>query len=67
MNPSETQTVTAEFNLTLINLVLQDAGEEDNTFRVVMEPKAEAFKVLLPTDRSKNTSIKMGYSFSAEE
>ena len=66
-NPSESQTVTAEFNLTLTNLVMQDAKEGDTEFRVVLAPKQESYKVLLPIKRNIATSIGMGYTFSAEE
>jgi hypothetical protein len=64
-NPSENQTVTAEFNLTTMNLELQDSTEKDR-FRIVLAPQQESYKVLLPIDRNKNTSLKMGYSVSAD-
>lgn len=67
MNPSQTQTVTAEFNLTFVNLALQGAKEGATSFRVVLAPESEAFRALLPIERNLNTSIKMGFSFSAEE
>ena len=65
-NPSDSQIVTLEFNLTLKNLRLQDAKEGANTFRVVLAPNQEVYKVLLPIDRNVSTSIKMGFNFKTE-
>ena len=56
-----------EFNLTLVNLDLQDAEPGATKFRVVLPPDSERYKVLLPVERNVATSIKMSYSFSAEE
>ena len=66
-NEDQVQTVIVEFNLTLVNLALQDAEPGASKFRVVLPPNSERYKVLLPIERNVATSIKMSYSFSAEE
>jgi len=47
-NPSASQTVTLEFNLTLTNLVIRDAKTGANWFRMVLPPESESYKVLIP-------------------
>ena len=59
--------MTIEFNLTLVNLKLVDAKAGATQFRVVLPPNSERYKTLLPIERNVATSIKMGYSFSAEQ
>ena len=66
-SPSETKTVTVEFNLTLINLAIHEAREGASSFRVVLAPGQETYKVLLPIERNIATSIKMAYSVKIEE
>ena len=66
-NQEQSKTVTVEFNLTLVNLTLQDAKPGASSFRSVLPPNSERYRILLPIERNIATSIKMGYSFSAEE
>ena len=66
-NPSLTQTVTMEFNLTLNNLKIKDGKPNAKSFRVVLSPGQKRYQVLLPIERNIASSISMGYSFSTEQ
>ena len=86
VNPSESQTLTAEFNLTLTNLAMQDSSAGDNqestvkmqpdaqheiSFKIVLQPKSEAFKVMLPIDhikgRKRRINMHLSYKYSAKK
>ena len=65
-NPSDTQTVTIDFNLELTNLAIAGSDQTSSQFRVVLAPLSTLYKVLLPIERTKSTSIKMGYAFNVD-